>query len=364
LAYDVLAKSPATSINFISKCAQLAAAMAKVAEQLMDESTVLRDEAETALVMAAEDRKDFNDQEKKNLADRLAAEARRKELASTQAAQAELLELKRREEKDAIKRADKENSDKMFMAVLNAVAGAVGNAAGAMNPASTAGKVAQAAASGLADSQKGGSEEKKEEPAAAAPASADALAMQINSQIYDLEKKQIADNAELRKKIEQIKNMKSGEDTIKQAMEAIELTIKALGKIKVIFSNVRFFWQGVELQCQNLAGVGGKIQEFRVKPHLFQQNILDLIEESALNWFTLLKVNYYGKQAIAEVDKKMDGIFDDLKDASEAKSMLDDMAKALADDLDAEDAVAARSIAAKDNAAKALTDGKEKQEDE
>lgn len=118
------------------------------------------------------------------------------------------------------------------------------------------------------------------------------------------------------------------------------------------------FWQGVEAQCKNLAGVGGKIQEFSFEPHKFQQDILELIEESALSWFTLLKVNYYGKNAIAAVDKKMDGILVNLKSENEAILVVGDLAKTLKADLHAEDAQFAKSIAAKENAVKALTDGK------
>merc|ERR1712115_208861 len=126
------------------------------------------------------------------------------------------------------------------------------------------------------------------------------------------------------------------------------MTIQTLAKTKVIFANVATYWQGVEAQCNNLAGVGGKFEEFSFAPHKFQQEILELIEESALSWFTLLKVNYYGKNAIAAVDKKMDGILNNLKSENEAKLVVSDLAKMLKADLHAEDVQFAKSIAAKE----------------
>merc|ERR1719295_774274 len=93
---------------------------------------------------------------------------------------------------------------------------------------------------------------------------------------------------------------------------------------------------------------------YKKKPHLYQQNILDQLETSAINWFTLAKVNWYGLKTITAVNKKMAGYLEDLPTEDEASQMVNKMAKELLGSIDAEDAKMAASMRANPANAMAL----------
>merc|ERR1719391_527969 len=112
------------------------------------------------------------------------------------------------------------------------------------------------------------------------------------------------------------------------------LAIKTLGKIKVIFSNTRKYWESVKANCLQIVDDNEIVQE--LTDDGLEDELTEAITSSALNWFVLCKVNFDAKQAIAAVDRGVDAILSDLPSEPEALRLVPQlsmqMRQALADE--------------------------------
>jgi hypothetical protein len=313
IAYDVLAKSPSAAITFISKCSDLAGAMAFLAQELVGKAEVLRDQATKAMRVAVEDKTDDINEQKRiqQMMDEAKAEQAKLDSVIKEAAEEEK-DLKQ-QEAAAIKRAEAASEGPSFGAVL-------GQIASSMTGVGLVTTIVKAAAKGGDEKENGGS-------------SAEDTVQKLAQLRHDNKKMQIEANAKLQETIMKLANSEKNASVIVKALMAIELVIKALGKIKTIFANVAAFWMGVKDSCNNLVVIGDKLKTFKGEANLFVQQILDEIVNSALGWFTLLKINYEAKQIMIQCDKEMDNMLENIPNESEASEMVQALAQEMNADL-------------------------------
>eukprot|EP01084_Bolivina_argentea_P267114 453329_1 len=125
------------------------------------------------------------------------------------------------------------------------------------------------------------------------------------------------------------KLQKSLNEKVRQAKEEEEQAIKSAEDER------SRFWEGVEANCKACSRIGSDVKVFEdcADDEDIQEEIKDAIVDSTLNWFVLAKVNFYAKKAIIGVDKKMDGIMNDLPNEAQALKMIDPLAAEMQEQL-------------------------------
>merc|ERR1719295_549714 len=150
----------------------------------------------------------------------------------------------------------------------------------------------------------------------AAGKSLDDRAWLLTKQRIDIKNKLIEQNANLAQTLSELSGLQEHGDSLSKSLQALELAIKTLGKIKVIFSNTRKYWESVKANCLQIVDDNELVQE--LTDDGLEEDLTEAITSSALNWFVLCKVNFDAKQAISAVDRGIDTILNDLPNESEA----------------------------------------------
>jgi len=191
---------------------------------------------------------------------------------------------------------------------IGAVAGTamVSPAAGA---AGAVGSIAQAGAQAYSGQQQ--SEEEED--------GLSAMAVELTKQRHEINRKMIKQAEELSETVSELAGMGVKHNSLQKAIKSLEIAIKTLGKIKVIFDNTRVFWIGVEKNCKKIVENADTVKEMA---DMDEDLMIEAIAESALNWFILGKANHTAKEAISEVDKGMDKIMSNLPSEEEASKMI------------------------------------------
>jgi len=299
LALKVIHKKASVSIKFVAKCSKLAKEMAVVAGNLSVKAGELTQLAEKALVNAVED-KSVSTKEREQIRKALAAAKAESERLTTLAKQtAAALEQVKQDEAKAIKDANAE-SKRAFVSdcVKTVCTGGVYVLTGK-------------------DKKKGGGK------------TAADRAFLLTKQKHEMQKNLIEQNANLAKSVSQLGSYRGTENRLQRALHSIEIAIKTLGKIKVIFANTKVFWEGVQANCNRLVTIGDNVEEYAIDAELFEDEIKASIIDSGVTWFVLCKVNYDAKQAIVQVDKGMDAILNDLPTESEAVKLVDELSRSM-----------------------------------
>merc|ERR1712048_558058 len=140
----------------------------------------------------------------------------------------------------------------------------------------------------------------------------------------DIDKKMFEAAEDLSKTVTELAGMGVKHSSLQKAIKSLEVAVKTLGKIKVVFDNTRVFWIGVEKNCKEIVE---NADTLKILAGVDDDMAIETIAESALNWFVLGKVSYTAKHAISEMDKKMDKIQSNLPNEAEAQKMIPDLSK-------------------------------------
>eukprot|EP01084_Bolivina_argentea_P101570 182074_1 len=323
LALKILKKKPAKSVVFLGKCAQLADEMANVAGELSIKAELLVVMATKALKQAITD-KNISSEEKKKIEAAIAeAETAKKESEKLRKTLQENIKRAKEEEAKAVKTAEDERSKKFTLDIIKGIAGPLTSMTmtGALSQGVNA--VAQQNVNAVAqqNDEKGGNDDEQ----GGNEQGAEGRAILMTKRRMDLQDHLMAKNEELAKTVASLSGFKGKENQLQRALTSLEIAVKTLGRIKVIFSNTQLFWEGVKANCKEVAKIGNDVQEYAEDAEIFEDEIKEAIVESTLNWFVLAKVNYFAKIAIVSVDKKMDSIMEDLPDEAQAMKLVDEL---------------------------------------
>eukprot|EP01084_Bolivina_argentea_P267115 453330_1 len=341
LALELLKKKPNKSIVFLGKCGELAKEMAGVAAHLSSEAKKMVDIATGALTQAISD-KSVSVQQRKTMEIAMEkANALKHETEKLQKSLNEKVRQAKEEEEQAIKSAEDERSRRFALDIIKGVTQPLLEAAqsfsykgmigGAVNSGMDAvGSIASAKNDN--DKKKNDDDEKKEEPQGK---TLDDRAYLLTKERMKLQDKLLKQNENLAQTVSELAGLKDEKNQLQRALKSLETAIGTLGKIQVIFNNTRVFWEGVEANCKACSRIGSDVKVFEdcADDEDIQEEIKDAIVDSTLNWFVLAKVNFYAKKAIIGVDKKMDGIMNDLPNEAQALKMIDPLAAEMQEQL-------------------------------
>eukprot|EP00485_Elphidium_margaritaceum_P009265 CAMPEP_0202692670 /NCGR_PEP_ID=MMETSP1385-20130828/6989_1 /ASSEMBLY_ACC=CAM_ASM_000861 /TAXON_ID=933848 /ORGANISM="Elphidium margaritaceum" /LENGTH=537 /DNA_ID=CAMNT_0049348247 /DNA_START=93 /DNA_END=1706 /DNA_ORIENTATION=+ len=319
IALAVLRKKPAKAIYFVSQCSELAGQMATVAGELSEKVGKLEDIAKDALELAVTD-KSVTDEERAKVRQAIAeAKAAEKQLEKMTQQLREQHEQVRIDEDRAIEDAKQARQQSFLLSVVKLTVGTVVTAtcSTAVSAVSLVKEGMQHVAGIVSTDQK-----EDEKDADSGGKTVDDRAWLLTQKKYEIQSKLIEQTSELAKTVEELKGFSGKENQLQRALKSIEIAIKTLGKIKVIFSNAKVFWSGVQKNCQQLQQTKGDLDVFVSDADLFCEQIEESIINSGMDWFVLLKVNFFAKEAIHHVDKNIDAILNDLPDESEALQLV------------------------------------------
>jgi uncharacterized coiled-coil DUF342 family protein len=141
----------------------------------------------------------------------------------------------------------------------------------------------------------------------------------ITRLVSNLQEKQRKDNAELAGLTVRLKSLRTERNDLDASIIALEITIKALGKVKTTFLQTKQFWIGVTEECKKLADIG--VIETFCEAEL-QEQLLEELKKSALNWLSLGKINYTAATAIRSVTRNIDNTMSNLPSKREALELV------------------------------------------
>lgn len=159
--------------------------------------------------------------------------------------------------------------------------------------------------------------------------------MQAAAERAKLQKELREQNGELKKSLMLLSSKHEEKDYVEQAVVALEVSIKCLGRIVTIFGNTKQFWEGVKKQCEALAAMkdtAGDWVEMEEKEEFIHE-----IKVSALNWLSLGNITRVAALSMAEVDKNVDRVMTDLPDRDESNKLLDSIASTMIEGLEEEE---------------------------
>merc|ERR1712048_447389 len=219
------------------------------------------------------------------------------------------LEEVRQREAEAVQKADAERQRNFALALIKCAANTV-NVVGAL-------------ADSLSGGGKGGND--KEQDKQKADNGLDARVLALTKERQDIDKKMFEAAEDLSKTVTELAGMGVKHSSLQKAIKSLEVAVKTLGKIKVVFDNTRVFWTGVEKNCKKIVENADTVNEMVEAEE--QEMVIEGIAESALNWFVLGKISYTAKHAISEVDKNMNEIQSNLPNEAEAQKMIPNLSK-------------------------------------
>lgn len=82
-------------------------------------------------------------------------------------------------------------------------------------------------------------------------------------------------NANLAKTLQEISTQNITKDDLSRVISSLDISIKALGKIKTTFENLRILWTGVQIHCQSLSDVS-LLKELDFDKELVREEIMNL----------------------------------------------------------------------------------------
>ncbi len=98
-------------------------------------------------------------------------------------------------------------------------------------------------------------------------------------------------NAELKKTIQRLADLKTEDGTIEKAIVSLQVTLQTLLKVRNVFENTRLFWQLIERQCKKLSNIE-EIEDAIEHEKAGRVGRLETaIKISGLTWLGLGRVN-------------------------------------------------------------------------
>jgi len=388
---------PEKALEVYLKCCTSAKKMAEESEKLVLESDKLLTLSTQALKSATEDAQKSSDDKAKVQKMIEELEAKKVSLETTTDELHELIEEEKKNEKDARERAEAAEGRAFVLGIVSAIAQPVGSALGAVAKVGVAACAPQAAfaLSASADSSNEGNtvgiaddvtdltrvvdEQRKkllqesdelkqkresakdeneknliDEKLKAITEEGKALSekleklsgqeheaatdhrsneMEIAARRAAYQKEMIQQNADLKKSLKLLASSQSEENSIEQAIQALEISVKALGRIITIFGNAKKFWLGVQKHCEHLVE-NRNIAEVLVDD---EDEFIEEMKHSALYWISLGNITRIAALAIAKVDKGVDEIMINLPTREESSNLVQSLSKEMIETLDKED---------------------------
>ncbi len=137
---------------------------------------------------------------------------------------------------------------------------------------------------------------------------------------YQLEGEQRQANSKLKEAAEKLKGLSVEQDDLKTAFQSLDVAIQTMGKVKTVFENVRLFWTGVAANCKAMTEYSSDLKDLNEMEDF--EGIEMIINQSALSWMTLCKMNYTAQTSIASVKDKVDLVMRNLPDPEEARRIV------------------------------------------
>ncbi|KAI8894788.1 hypothetical protein BC833DRAFT_623647 [Globomyces pollinis-pini] len=149
-------------------------------------------------------------------------------------------------------------------------------------------------------------------------ASLEAKEAMIASRRAALQTEQRAANAKLASTIKKLETSSTDKKDLTQVIASLEVAVKTLGKIKTIFENTRLYWMGVKQQCLKLNDISTMQDIAEIDDSMFADEIC----WNGMCWLSLAQINYVGSKAMGDINKKVDGIMNDLPSGAESKQII------------------------------------------
>ena len=135
----------------------------------------------------------------------------------------------------------------------------------------------------------------------------------------DLEKERREANADLAASVSRLVNATDDMGDLDKAIEALDMTIKTLGRVVDVFENARLFWSGVEKHCKSLTDISAL--EIWVEANL-EDEFAGAITESAFQWLALANINLFAVNAIEGPRNTISGIIKNLPTREEVPALI------------------------------------------
>lgn len=141
--------------------------------------------------------------------------------------------------------------------------------------------------------------------------------------LQDLERQA---NAELARSVSLLKTCHAEDnDTLEQAVNSLQVAIRALGRVKTVFENTRQFWVSLKDRCDDLTQMdAAEIASDK------KEEFAEVIADSFFNWLVFAKINNTAVRTMESVVASVDDIMSDLPmTPAEANNRLEDLVKQL-----------------------------------
>jgi len=159
--------------------------------------------------------------------------------------------------------------------------------------------------------------------------------MEIAARRAAYQKELMQQNADLKESLTRLSSNKLEKNNIEKAIQALEISVKTLGRVTIIFGNAKKFWQGVEKHCKYLIQFGDTAADWVDSDA--KDDFIEEIKMSVLYWISLGNITRIAALAIADVDKGVDKIISDLPTREESKKLVQSLSKEMIDTLEKEE---------------------------
>lgn len=159
--------------------------------------------------------------------------------------------------------------------------------------------------------------------------------MQAAQERANLQKQLREQNGELKKSLQLLSSTNEEKNYVEQAITALEVSIKSLGRVVTIFGNTKLFWEGVKKQCNALAGMTDTASDWVDMD--CKEEFINEIKLSALNWLSLGNITRIAALSMIEVNGNVDKIMSDLPTQEESNDLIKKIVPEMIEELEKED---------------------------
>merc|ERR1712137_92686 len=105
-------------------------------------------------------------------------------------------------------------------------------------------------------------------------------AQDMQNDAYNAQKKMIEQTAEIRKLLDAVSDKSASSTQVERSIQALEICVQTMGKLKVTFQRYRIFWAGMTNQTQKIADMSG---DFKFEKKQLERT-REIIYQSAQTW--------------------------------------------------------------------------------
>jgi chromosome segregation ATPase len=148
----------------------------------------------------------------------------------------------------------------------------------------------------------------------------------------DLQKQLREQDGEMAKSLALLSSAHEEENYVEQAIVALEVSVKSLGRVLTIFGNTKQFWDGVKKQCESLATIEGTASDWVDVEE--KEEFIAEIKGAALKWLSLGNITRIAALSMADVDKNVDKVMTDLPTREESNKLLESITSRMTEGLE------------------------------